>query len=130
MVVKYISDHTQLIGRPALSTWCSPANITRGSQCGRRRHPGIGMPSTSDPIGIYWVILLKCNSYCDNVSDERTGDLATAVRSAGLKFGAYHSWFEWFNPLYISDKSSNWKTRDFVNVCPRLRFTVKTKLSS
>ena len=34
-----------------------------------------------------------------------------------LKFGLYHSLFEWFHPLYLSDKKSGWKTQDFVNVC-------------
>ncbi|CAG2106377.1 unnamed protein product [Medioppia subpectinata] len=42
------------------------------------------------------------------------GDLATAVRKAGLRFGAYHSWFEWFNPLYNDDKNNKWSTRRFV----------------
>lgn len=42
------------------------------------------------------------------------GELANATRSAGLKVGAYHSLFEWFNPLYLADKASNWTTRSFV----------------
>ncbi|CAG2111020.1 unnamed protein product [Medioppia subpectinata] len=42
------------------------------------------------------------------------GDLAKAVRKAGLRFGAYHSWFEWFNPLYNDDKRHNWTTQRFV----------------
>ena len=30
------------------------------------------------------------------------GDLAAAVRNeTSLKFGLYHSWFEWFNPLWL-----------------------------
>ncbi len=29
------------------------------------------------------------------------GDLATATRDAGLKFGIYFSLYEWFNPLYL-----------------------------
>ncbi len=31
------------------------------------------------------------------------GDLATATRAAGLKFGIYFSLYEWFNPLYLAD---------------------------
>lgn len=44
------------------------------------------------------------------------GELADAVRSKGsLRFGVYHSLFEWFNPLYLRDKANEWQTRDFVH---------------
>lgn len=44
------------------------------------------------------------------------GDLAAAIRSKApdVHFGLYHSLFEWFNPIYIQDKNSNFKTNDFV----------------
>ncbi len=32
------------------------------------------------------------------------GDLAAAVRAKGLKMGFYYSLYEWYNPLYLSDK--------------------------
>jgi alpha-L-fucosidase len=32
------------------------------------------------------------------------GDLSTAVRAKGLRFGLYYSLYEWYNPLYLSDK--------------------------
>lgn len=32
------------------------------------------------------------------------GDLADAVRGKGLKFGFYYSLYEWFNPLWVSDR--------------------------
>jgi len=32
------------------------------------------------------------------------GDLTTAVRAKGLKMGLYYSLYEWYNPLYLSDK--------------------------
>ena len=32
------------------------------------------------------------------------GDLTDAVRAAGLKMGYYYSLYEWFNPLWLSDK--------------------------
>ncbi|MEO7961585.1 MAG: alpha-L-fucosidase [Ginsengibacter sp.] len=32
------------------------------------------------------------------------GDLTTAVRAEGLKMGYYYSLYEWFNPLWLSDK--------------------------
>ena len=46
-----------------------------------------------------------------------TGDLATAVRKhPDIKFGAYHSWYEWFNPLYLQDKANKFNTSEFVDV--------------
>lgn len=42
------------------------------------------------------------------------GSLANATRAAGLRFGAYHSLFEFYNPLYLRDKASNWTTNTFV----------------
>ncbi|PAA92763.1 hypothetical protein BOX15_Mlig034267g2, partial [Macrostomum lignano] len=42
-------------------------------------------------------------------------DLAAAIRKRpGLRFGLYHSLYEWFNPLYQNDQRSQFKTRDFV----------------
>uniref|UniRef100_A0A6M2E334 Putative alpha-L-fucosidase n=1 Tax=Xenopsylla cheopis TaxID=163159 RepID=A0A6M2E334_XENCH len=42
------------------------------------------------------------------------GDLATAVRNkTSLRFGLYHSLFEWFNRLYLEDKDSGFKNRNF-----------------
>ena len=32
------------------------------------------------------------------------GDVASAVRARGLKMGVYFSLYEWYNPLYLSDK--------------------------
>jgi len=43
------------------------------------------------------------------------GDLAQAVRNtSNLKFGLYHSLYEWFNPLYLADKESKFQTQSFV----------------
>ncbi|XP_071081997.1 alpha-L-fucosidase-like [Haliotis cracherodii] len=43
------------------------------------------------------------------------GELATAIRNkTKLHFGLYHSMFEWFHPLYLSDKANNFTTQDFV----------------
>ena len=45
------------------------------------------------------------------------GDLADAIRnSTDLKFGLYHSLFEWFHPLYQADEKNNFTTRDFVKL--------------
>ncbi|KAK7112501.1 alpha-L-fucosidase-like [Littorina saxatilis] len=44
------------------------------------------------------------------------GDLASAIRAkTNLKFGLYHSLFEFFNPLYLADKKNNFTTQDFVS---------------
>ncbi|KAL1131712.1 hypothetical protein AAG570_011325 [Ranatra chinensis] len=43
------------------------------------------------------------------------GELADAVKkSNGLHFGLYHSLFEWFHPMYLSDKANNYTTNSFV----------------
>lgn len=42
-------------------------------------------------------------------------ELSQAIRAnSSLKFGLYHSLFEWFNPLYLSDKATNFTEQDFV----------------
>jgi alpha-L-fucosidase len=47
-----------------------------------------------------------------------SGELASAIRNrTDIVFGLYHSMFEWFNPLYLEDKSNNFTTQYFVNVC-------------
>lgn len=44
-----------------------------------------------------------------------TGPLADAIRNTtDLKFGLYHSLFEWFHPLYLSDAKNNFTTQEFV----------------
>ncbi len=49
--------------------------------------------------------------------------MAKAVRSKpDLRFGVYHSLFEWYHPLYLKDKASGYKTQEFVNVCLKLKF--------
>lgn len=43
------------------------------------------------------------------------GDLAEAIRNqTDLKFGLYHSLYEWFNPLYLQDKAANFQSQNFV----------------
>jgi len=45
------------------------------------------------------------------------GELASAVRNrTDIKFGLYHSMFEWFNPLWKEDSSSKFATNYFVHV--------------
>ncbi|XP_028676297.1 plasma alpha-L-fucosidase [Erpetoichthys calabaricus] len=41
-------------------------------------------------------------------------ELADAVRNrTDLRFGLYHSLFEWFNPLYLEDAANAFKTQNF-----------------
>ncbi|KAJ8298148.1 hypothetical protein KUTeg_024679 [Tegillarca granosa] len=42
------------------------------------------------------------------------GDLAASVRKKGIKFGLYHSLYEWFNPFYLQDKNNNFTTQIFL----------------
>ncbi|XP_056154535.1 tissue alpha-L-fucosidase-like isoform X1 [Lampris incognitus] len=42
------------------------------------------------------------------------GDLGEAVRNRSLHYGLYNSLYEWFHPLYLSDKKNGFKTQDFV----------------
>lgn len=43
------------------------------------------------------------------------GDLAKAIRnSTKMRFGLYHSLFEWFNPLFELDRENFFKTNYFV----------------
>jgi alpha-L-fucosidase len=45
------------------------------------------------------------------------GDLANSIRkNSDLKFGVYHSLFEWFNPINLNDAKNNFTTQDFVKV--------------
>ena len=43
-----------------------------------------------------------------------SGDLAKSIRNrTEIKFGVYHSLFEWFNPLFLADKESNFTQKVF-----------------
>lgn len=45
------------------------------------------------------------------------GELANAIRKSTQKihFGLYHSLYEWYNPVYVADRSSNFSTQFFVD---------------
>jgi len=46
-----------------------------------------------------------------------TGELADAIRErTDLRFGLYHSLYEWYHPLYLQDKANNFETQDFVRL--------------
>lgn len=42
------------------------------------------------------------------------GELGTAIRKRNIRYGLYHSLFEWFHPLYLFDKKNGFKTQHFV----------------
>ncbi|CAF0903823.1 unnamed protein product [Adineta ricciae] len=57
------------------------------------------------------------------------GDLASAIRNrTNLVFGLYYSLFEWFNPLYLRDKSTNFTSQDYAKTktMPELKEIVET----
>ena len=57
-----------------------------------------------------------------------SGDLAKSIRTkTDLHFGAYHSLYEWFNPLYLDDKKNNFQTNNYVTV-KNLLFNIRTQL--
>jgi alpha-L-fucosidase len=64
----------------------------------------------------------SANSWNWNAMDvgpqrDLVGDLANAIRNnSDIRFGLYHSLFEWFNPLYLNDKKNFFNTQDFVKV--------------
>ncbi|XP_071744404.1 alpha-L-fucosidase [Lepeophtheirus salmonis] len=56
------------------------------------------------------------------------GELSSAFSEyPTVKFGLYHSLFEWFNPLYLADKQANFSTRHFVEnkMMPELKQLVE-----
>ncbi|VDH90504.1 alpha-L-fucosidase [Mytilus galloprovincialis] len=55
------------------------------------------------------------NSNATGPNRDLVGELSAAIREkTHMKFGIYHSLFEWFNPIYLDDKHSKFKKRNFV----------------
>ena len=78
-------------GLRAQSMWCSPQSITKASPSGPARKPlppgaARGMRSRSAQ-----------NAIC-------SATLSDAVRRKGLRMGIYYSLYEWYNPLWLTDK--------------------------
>lgn len=44
------------------------------------------------------------------------GELAQAVRKNDMKFGVYHSLYEWFNPIYLEDKENAFLTKEYPKI--------------
>jgi len=56
------------------------------------------------------------------------GDLATAVRAKGVRFGLYYSLFAFLHPLYLKDKANKFITQEYVKevMLPQLREIINT----
>jgi alpha-L-fucosidase len=55
------------------------------------------------------------------------GEFSSAVKkSSSLRLGLYHSFFEWFNPLFALDSKNNFTTRNFFKGTAELYELVKT----
>ncbi|XP_072103523.1 tissue alpha-L-fucosidase-like isoform X3 [Mobula birostris] len=67
-----------------------------------------GFTNWGSPVSWNW------NSIETGPHRDLVGDLAAAVRKRQLHYGVYHSLFEWFNPLYLSDQRNKFKTQKFV----------------
>ncbi|KAK6176160.1 hypothetical protein SNE40_014494 [Patella caerulea] len=55
------------------------------------------------------------NSMAVGPKRDIVGELAASIKTnTSIHFGIYHSLYEWFNPLFIQDKKSNFTTQNFV----------------
>lgn len=74
-------------------------------------------------------VLIKHKKRFLLISLDETGELAEAIRkNTDIKFGLYHSLYEWYNPLYLMDKENKFTTDTFVShkIMPELYELVKT----
>lgn len=66
-----------------------------------------------------WPSAYSWNWNSNDVGPHRdlVNDLAQAIRqNSTLRFGLYHSLYEWFNPLYLNDKNKSFNTQIYVKV--------------
>lgn len=42
------------------------------------------------------------------------GEFANTLKATNIRLGVYYSLYEWFNPLFLDDRETNFKTNDFV----------------
>ncbi|XP_023796706.1 tissue alpha-L-fucosidase [Cyanistes caeruleus] len=67
-----------------------------------------GFTNWGSPVSWNW------NSVDTGPHRDLVGELGEALRESNLRYGLYHSLMEWFNPLYLADKQSDFKTQSFV----------------
>jgi len=67
---------------------------------------------TNWPSKVSW----NWNSMDVGPKRDLVGELANSIRTKtpDIKFGLYHSLYEWFNPLYTADRASGFETDNFV----------------
>ena len=91
----------------------SQQNIMMGSQIGQMQEV-LGGTLMISVQNFFLKILLR---FLSNSGPKRdiVGELEKSFKSDGrVKFGLYHSMFEWFHPLYLQDAASNFTVDDFV----------------
>ncbi|XP_062385815.1 tissue alpha-L-fucosidase-like [Sardina pilchardus] len=66
-----------------------------------------GFTNWGSPFSWNW------NSVDTGPHRDLTGELMDAIRKKSLHYGVYNSLFEWFNPMYLSDKKNGFKTQEF-----------------
>ncbi|XP_010167382.2 tissue alpha-L-fucosidase, partial [Antrostomus carolinensis] len=67
-----------------------------------------GFTNWGSPVSWNW------NSLDTGPHRDLVGELGQALRESNICYGLYHSLYEWFNPLYLADKESGFKTQNFV----------------
>ncbi|XP_063212177.1 tissue alpha-L-fucosidase isoform X1 [Chroicocephalus ridibundus] len=67
-----------------------------------------GFTNWGSPVSWNW------NSLDTGPHRDLVGELGQALRESNIHYGLYHSLLEWFNPLYLADKESGFKTQNFV----------------
>nr|XP_012606062.1 tissue alpha-L-fucosidase [Microcebus murinus] len=67
-----------------------------------------GFTNWPSPVSWNW------NSQDVGPHRDLVGELGTALRNRSIRYGLYHSLFEWFHPLYLLDKKNGFKTQYFV----------------
>eukprot|EP00523_Entomoneis_sp_CCMP467_P005183 CAMPEP_0168748758 /NCGR_PEP_ID=MMETSP0724-20121128/16343_1 /TAXON_ID=265536 /ORGANISM="Amphiprora sp., Strain CCMP467" /LENGTH=496 /DNA_ID=CAMNT_0008796601 /DNA_START=61 /DNA_END=1551 /DNA_ORIENTATION=+ len=84
-----------------------------------KHHDGYCMWDSRDSVPTTW----HWNVMDVGPRRDLLGELAEAVKNASsrqtgesIKFGVYHSLYEWFNPMYLQDRKNNFTTDHFVTM--------------
>jgi len=85
-----------------------------------KHHDGFCMWDSAESVPTTW----QWNVMDVGPRRDLLGELASAIKAVNspyhnknpLKFGVYHSLYEWFNPLFLQDKKNNFTTDHFVTM--------------